>query len=534
MDTVKSLGVMIDCSRDAVYTVETLKEYISILAAMGYNSVQLYTEDTYEIAEEPYFGYLRGRYSKQKLQELDTYAKNLGVELIPCIQTLAHLGGITRWAEYKSCTDFGDILFVGEDRTYKLIENMFATCAECFTSRRINIGMDEAHMVGLGQFLDKHGYQKRYDILLRHLYRVNEIATKYGFKPMMWSDMFFRLAMKGEYYCADNSIPKDVIDAVPDNIDLIYWDYYSVEYNRYDAMISAHTQFRSHMVFAGGAWSWSGFAPVNRFSIQASKEALRVCAKHGVNDIFITCWKDDGAECSLFSTLPSLFCTAEFARGNFNMKDIADKFKNFIGIDFAAFMALDSVNICNVDEAVRNPSKYMLYSDPFLGMFDGLIVEKDAEKFADAKLLLLQTEKNKKFGYIFKVLIALCDVLEIKYALGVKTRRAYKSGDKNELSVLIGEYRELERRLEKFYYYFSLQWEKECKPNGFEKHDIRLGGLIKRVKHCRRMLTDFCNGRRNEISCLNEEILPIEKDLQKGDFLNFNRWHSTAMIKPLS
>ena len=50
-----SLGVMIDCSRDAVMTVDKLKDFITILAKFGYDSVQLYTEDTYEIDGEPYF-----------------------------------------------------------------------------------------------------------------------------------------------------------------------------------------------------------------------------------------------------------------------------------------------------------------------------------------------------------------------------------------------------------------------------------------------------------------------------------------------
>ena len=67
MGNIRSLGVMVDCSRDAVYTVGALKKYISLLAKMGYNSLQLYTEDTYEADGEPYFGYLRGRYGKAEL-----------------------------------------------------------------------------------------------------------------------------------------------------------------------------------------------------------------------------------------------------------------------------------------------------------------------------------------------------------------------------------------------------------------------------------------------------------------------------------
>ena len=248
------LGVMIDCSRGAVYTVETLKKYFSMLAEMGYNSVQLYTEDTYEISGEPYFGYLRGRYSKEELKELDAYAASLGIELIPCIQTLAHLGGVTRWKKYENCTDTGDILLAEEEETYCLIEGMLQTCAECFTSRRINIGMDEAHAIGLGKYLDRHGYQNRFEILLRHLCRVNEIAVRLGFRVMMWSDMFFRLANNGEYYNGVSQIPRDILSRVPQNIDFIYWDYYSLEKTHYDKMIETHKQFSNSVVFAGGAF----------------------------------------------------------------------------------------------------------------------------------------------------------------------------------------------------------------------------------------------------------------------------------------
>ena len=63
----KNLCVMLDCSRNAVLNVDALKKYIDILVKFGYSRVMLYTEDTYEIEGEPYFGYLRGRYSKKEL-----------------------------------------------------------------------------------------------------------------------------------------------------------------------------------------------------------------------------------------------------------------------------------------------------------------------------------------------------------------------------------------------------------------------------------------------------------------------------------
>ena len=47
--------------------IAELKRFILILEKMGYNCLQLYTEDTYEIEVEPLFGYRRGRYSKAEL-----------------------------------------------------------------------------------------------------------------------------------------------------------------------------------------------------------------------------------------------------------------------------------------------------------------------------------------------------------------------------------------------------------------------------------------------------------------------------------
>ena len=65
----KRFGVMLDCSRNAVMKVETVKRFIDHLQIMGYNALELYTEDTYEIKDEPRFGYLRGRYTGEEIKD---------------------------------------------------------------------------------------------------------------------------------------------------------------------------------------------------------------------------------------------------------------------------------------------------------------------------------------------------------------------------------------------------------------------------------------------------------------------------------
>ena len=118
----KTLGIMLDCSRNAVMRPEKVKEFAALIQSMGYNMLQLYTEETYEVENEPFFGYMRGRYSMEEIRDIDAYCRSIGVELIPCIQTLAHLGHLNRWNDYSEHFDCMDILLVGDPRVYELID----------------------------------------------------------------------------------------------------------------------------------------------------------------------------------------------------------------------------------------------------------------------------------------------------------------------------------------------------------------------------------------------------------------------------
>ena len=533
MKELKKLGVMLDCSRGAVYTVNSIKSFIDILSKMGYKQLQLYTEDVYTLEDEPYFGYMRGRYSDAELQELDTYASEKGIELIPCIQTLAHLGGIMRWDVFCDVSDNADILLAGEDKTYELIDKMFAACAKNFKSRRINIGMDEAHTVGLGKYLDKHGYTNRFEILSKHLTKVCAIAEKYGFRPMMWSDMFFRLANGGEYSAKgiDDKMINEVSALIPNNVVLIYWDYYSTDEAHYDAMLQAHKKLKGEgLVFAGGAWAWIGFAPCNAFSLKASRAALSACRKNDVRDIFFTVWKDDGSESSLFSVLPSLYAAAQYAEGNFDEESLRAGFKKLTGIAWEDFMATDLPNFYAGEDFPKNACKYMLYNDPFMGLLDRSCDAEKKEKFTQARAILERGAQNDRFGYLFRTLADLCSVLEIKYDLGVRTRALYKSRNMDGLCMLISDYAECERRLETFYESFCAQWNKEAKGFGFERHDIRFGGAIRRLRHCRRILEKYLTGELLEIEELEQEVLPIGKDAKDKETLCYNNWALTATV----
>lgn len=524
---LKDLGLMVDCSRGRVPTVNTVKRLIRILAALGYTSLQLYTEDLFEVEGEPFFGYLRGRYSKEDFKTLDGYAAAFGIELIPCVQTLAHFTASARWKQFaENKVDFGDILLVGAEETYAFLEKMFAALRDCFHSNKINIGMDEAHMVGLGKYLDLHGYENRFDILCRHLERVGKIAEKYGFQPMMWSDMLFRLAFGGAYEANGKSVPEEVRKRVPENVRLIYWDYYSTEKAHYDDMFRAHKEFGRTVVFAGGFWTWVGFTPHNGFSFKATDAAIASAAEHGIDEMFFTVWGDNGAECSLFSVLPAMVRTAERIYGHEDSDWLKQRFQAVSQIDYDGFLSLDLPDLPNGKPNFNNPSKYLLYNDCLMGIFDFTTCEEDERLYVDYAKKLLPYGKNKKWGYLFESAAALCRVLSVKANLGNRTHEAYERGDKTALShIAEKEYGAFLSDLRRFIKAFRVAWDRESKPQGREVHDIRLSGLYGRIAACRKTLRDYLAGRTERISELEEKRLNVESD---GEFnrehMVFNDW----------
>ena len=515
MKNKNTLGIMLDLSRNAVMNMDNLKNYLKIISKIGYNCVFLYTEDTYEVEGEPYFGYLRGRYSVEEMRELDSYAQNLGIEVIPCIQTLAHLTAISRWQQYSM--DTPDILMVDDESTYELIDKMFKTLSECFATRRIHAGMDEAHMLGRGKHLNKYGYETVDVLMKRHLARVCDIAKKYGYDIMIWSDMYFRPWNDGEYFIGKKEVPKEYIDALPDNVIPVYWDYYSDDFNNYDAMFYNHEQLSHKTWFAGGAWTWGGFAPHNTVSLRYAPPAIAAAKKYGVKDIFITMWGDNGSECSKYSALPALFFIAEHVKGNTDEALIKRRFKSVFGVDFDDFMLLDTPNEIALPEnsnAPVTPCKYMLFSDPFVGFLDSTVKLGEGQKYLEySAALKAVAKKTRKYGYIFDTEAKLCDVLADKYELGVRTRAAYQSGDKAELLRLAKEeYTRVEANLKSFIKAFEKQWMIENKPFGFEVQHQRIGGQIIRIAACKKRLVDYANGKLESIPELEEKILTFRKD----------------------
>lgn len=512
------LGVMLDCSRNGVIKTSALKSLLRRFALMGINTVMFYTEDTYEVPNQPFFGYLRGRYTYQELKEVDDYAFNLGIEMFPCIQTLGHLEQVLQWREaYQDVTDTRDILLVGEEKTYRLLKEMVSAASKPYRSKRIHVGMDEAHGLGTGEYRKHYGEHRTFDIMNEHLNRVCEICSRLGLKPMMWSDMYFRLGSKtNDYYDLDAKIPQDVADNIPKDVDLVYWDYYHLDYEFYAKFIDTHRKIGKEPIVASGAWNWNRFWADLPFAYSTLKPCMAASRNKKIRQAFLTAWGDDGMENDVFSILPAVQFFAESAFADqVDRKTLANNFRGSCRTDISAYELAsrldqpDCVKKPDKGSTTANPSKWLLWDDPLIGLCEpqqnGLSFRKHYVKLAgDLKKVIAKDPSLKRLFFPAQI----TTVLAIKSDCRKNLVAAYKARNKKELGQLLKEeIRPLLKETKKLWLIHRQMWLENYKPFGLEIIEIRYGDLILRLQELIIRLEQYLAGKIKEIPEFETELL---------------------------
>lgn len=514
-------GVMLDMSRAGVMTVEKVKEYIEYMSLLGLNSLMLYMEDTYEVDGYPYFGYLRGRYTKEELKEIDSYGVALNVEVIPCIQTLGHFEQYLKWNESEPIKDTTSVLMTEKEETYKFIEDLIKTVSECFTTKKIHIGMDEAWDLGLGRYLQQNGYKNGTELFINHIRKVNEIILKYGLEPMIWSDMYFRLASKThEYYDMDVEISDRERDLLPDNIKVTYWDYYHEDRETYETMIKKHKKLTDRLVFAGGIWLWVGLVPDARLTHITTCAGLSVCRQEGIKDVYATCWGDDGCETDVMFTISGLILYGEYSYSEGINDERINKITELLtGVSYSDFIDMSKVLYpLGQDKVII---KQIIYSDPLLNQSEADIEDKSLvniynnlyEKYS--KL----ADTASYLNYHFKYIATICKAAVMNIELAYDIRKGYDSNDKEFLAnINFDSVIECHENLRNIHYNL---WNSSYKPYGFENIDGRYGGKIARLKTAKMRINDFAEGRITDIPELKDKKLPFA-----GQRYRDNGYHS--------
>lgn len=500
---IKQCGPMLDMSRNAVMRVESVKKYLNYVACMGLNIIMLYTEDTYEVKKYPYFGYMRGRYTLQELKEIDDYANSLGIEVIPCIQTLGHMANYLKWPAASEIKDTASVMLADEEKTYELIEECIKTMRSVFRSDAIHIGMDETHDLGLGKHLKKFGFENQYSIYMRHLNRVCDICKKYGYQPIMWGDIFFRFGSEsGLYFDKECVIPDIVKQEIPDNVIVMYWDYYHSVQSHYDEFIEKHRQFNGKAAFAGGVWTWDGFLPDNRLTYQNTVPALNACLNHNIDMVLATMWGDSGCETDLFWGLGGLALFAEyrFKGKEASRESAADLAKNCTGF---VLDELDRLSDFHKFDELYGFGRRYIWCDPLINAW-GIGNQEDYQIFINAAAAIPQRQDKWELWYrfarqAFKTAAGKCKLLSELRARYLNADKEYlKETAEHTLPKLLEDYQQLQELHETL-------WLHTNKAYGWEVICAEYGGVTSRIKYSIKAIMRYLSGEAEQIEELEAE-----------------------------
>ena len=285
-------GLLIDISRGKVPTQESLRNIVDLMVRLKLNVLMLYTEHVFRFRRHPDIGKDSWPLDAQMLRELDHYAAERYVELIPTLQSLGHMHQILKIERYAHLAESEKkwSLSPAVTETYELLKDLYAEYLPNFRSEWFNANCDEP--VDLGKGKSKELAEKRGlgTVFLDHVEQVRKLASSLGKKTMIWSDVVH------EY-------PQSIADLSPELMLLDWWYEKDHDFNRVQAFAKHKIPF---MVCAGTS-SWNALFPRVTNALANITKYAEVGKKYGAEGFLNTDW-GDGGHYNLFGN--SLLCIA--------------------------------------------------------------------------------------------------------------------------------------------------------------------------------------------------------------------------------
>ena len=511
----EQLSAMLDTSRCAVPTVQTVYRMLDFLALMGYGMAMLYTEDTVTLENRPYFGHMRGRYSLAELKAIDDYAFAYGIEIIPCLECYGHMEKYLIWPEAAPIKDTERILLAREEKTFEFLEELISTVSSCFRSKRIHVGMDEAHNMGRGIFMNRHGYVPPFEIFTEYLQRLVAITNKYGLKPMMWSDMYFRnSAPKGGYYEAETEIPPEVASLIPEEMELVFWHYGEMPCCD-DYMLKKHRALNRKTIYAGGLWNWIGHFPEHNYVMETVRFSLEACRNNDVHEVMMTHWLNDNAECDYFAPLLGLSYFAELCYDKeASDQKLRNRFEAVTGGSYDGFYAMSLYH-----NKFENGEVYEKFHDRFMGkpafwqdimegLYDTHLFERPMSGHYAACAERMKQYRGGEWDYLYDFARRCFEYLAVKTEIAEKLVPAYKGGDKATLRQIAERLLPLlKEKTLAVHKAHRAMWHAHNKALGWSGLDFRYGGMASRCDTAKLQLEQYLCGEVDTLEQLEQPRL---------------------------
>ena len=222
----KNVGYQLDVSRCKVPQMKTLYQMVDVLASLGYNQFQLYTEHTFAYKGCEAAWAEASPMLPDEIRALDAYCAKKGIALVPNQNSFGHMEHWLKHPEFNvlaeapsagvpglwgGISDRPTALCPTDPRSVAFLANLYDQLFPCFRSKYVNVGCDETiellddHVPPLGRSAAEIAAKGPHRVYIDFLKKIHGLVRERGHEMMFWGDIVLQKPeLVGE-------LPKDLI-----------------------------------------------------------------------------------------------------------------------------------------------------------------------------------------------------------------------------------------------------------------------------------------------------------------------------------
>ena len=286
---LKIRGVMLDISRGKVPTLKTLQQTADRLAQFKLNHMELYIEGfSYAYPNHTDVWKENSSLTAEEFARLDRYCQARFIDLVPCQNSLGHMGPWLQTDRYHHLAECEDgfsmngipvppgTLNITDPESFSFVSGLFDELLPAFTSKNCNVCMDEPFELCEGK--NKALSAEKDALYIDYANRLNDYLKGKGKRMMMWGDIV------GKNPALLDSLSRDIL--------LLDWGYEAEHpVHAHAAALAAAGQ---PFCVCPGTNTWTTFTGLTDNMLTCIENAADAAYKYNAEGMIITDWGDLG------------------------------------------------------------------------------------------------------------------------------------------------------------------------------------------------------------------------------------------------
>lgn len=288
---LKVRGFMMDISRNKVPTMETIKKIIDMMSDLKMNHLELYVEGfSFEYLSFQKYLLKDGYISIQEFQELEQYALERAIDLVPNQNGFGHMAKWLEQDEFKDLAECPEGIFLWgrdrapstlnpqDERSVELVKKMYHDMLPLSGSKYFNMNFDEPFELGKGKSKEVCEKEGLGNVYIDFVLKAYEEIKKYNKTPLIWGDVLIK--------------HPDLLGRLPKDMIFIDWGYDGVY------------PFRSHFeklkekkikfIAAPGTTTWCSVTGRTADWVENISNAVHAVYEFDGEGVILTDWGDVG------------------------------------------------------------------------------------------------------------------------------------------------------------------------------------------------------------------------------------------------